>query len=150
MLKTLDVSVGYPTVLTGRKIVHFLYIHLRLYDITPEQWTVLRYLGGQDGITQKDLSQKSGKDQATVTRILDILDRKGWIERRANADDRRSYLVYFTEEGKALRDKLEPLMQEIYEKVFDGISEEKLEVFLEVLSQVNDNLEYEFEKQMVK
>ncbi|MBM7646553.1 DNA-binding MarR family transcriptional regulator [Scopulibacillus daqui] len=150
MFNSLDVSIGYPTVLTGRRIVHFLYSHLRLYDITPEQWTILRYLGGQDGITQKELSQKSGKDQATVTRILDILDRKELIVRQSNASDRRSFLVYLTEEGKALRDTIEPIMQEIYEKVFNGIPEEKLEIFLEVLNQVNENLEYELEKQTVR
>ncbi|TCP30191.1 MarR family transcriptional regulator [Scopulibacillus darangshiensis] len=150
MHNTIDAAVGYPTVLTGRKIVHLLFVHLKSYDITPEQWTVLRYLGEQDGITQKELSQKSGKDQATLTRILDNMDRKTWIERKANSNDRRSFLVYLTDSGERLRHVLEPSIEKVYQKVFNGISEEQIALLKITLEHMERNIEIALEEEKVK
>lgn len=141
MKETYDEFIGYPTVLLGRKIVYLLAIYLRPYGITPEQWTVLRYLGQEDGITQKELSGKSGKDPGTLARILDIMDRKNWIERKTNNNDRRSFLVCLTNEGEHLRKKLKPFIESIYENVFKDITEDQLECFLNCLEQLEQNIE---------
>ncbi|HEU5138650.1 MAG TPA: MarR family transcriptional regulator [Bacillales bacterium] len=150
MVDTFDRAVGYPTVLTGRKIVHLLYLNLRFYDITPEQWTILRFLGERDGITQKELSEASGKDQPTVTRILNIMDRKGWIRRHSNSGDRRSFLIRLTMEGRILLDELQPVVEETFSAVLDGISSEDLEMLKRVLRQMDANMENEFDKQKIK
>lgn len=150
MFDTFDRTIGYPTVLTGRKIVRLLYLNLRLYDITPEQWTILRFLGERDGISQKELSEASGKDQPTITRILNIMVRKGWIRREANSEDRRSFLIDLTMEGQILLDQLVPVVEETFEKVVSGISEEHLTVLQHVLREMDANLENEFDKQKVK
>lgn len=141
MKATYDRTVGYPTVLTGRKIVYLLSISLRPYEITPEQWTVLRFLGEEDGIAQKALSEKSGKDPGTLARILDIMDRKKWVKRITNTKDRRSFLICLTNEGERLREELEPLIENIYEKVFQDISEKQLEDFLLCLETLEKNVE---------
>lgn len=141
MEQTYDVAVGYPTVLTGRKIVYLLSIYLRPFDITPEQWTVLRYLGEQDGISQKELSSKSEKDQGTLARILDNMDRKHWIERKTNNKDRRSFLVFLTPEGRHLKEQLEPGIEKLFQQVFAGVTAETLDCFLNCLEQLKSNIE---------
>lgn len=147
---TFDRTVGYPTVLTGRKIVRLLFLNLRMYDITPEQWTVLRFLGERDGITQKELSDLTGKDQPTLTRILTIMDRKGWIDRRANREDRRSFLVWLTGNGLDLLEQLRPLVEASFERMLDGISEEQLQILRQVLQELDRNIENEFERLKIK
>ena len=69
-------------------------------DITLEQYVVLYNLVDQDGINQKSLSHKVDKDQATLARILDILENRGYVVRRTTEKDRRAFLVFITEEGK--------------------------------------------------
>lgn len=69
-------------------------------DITLEQYVVLYNLVDQDGINQKSLSHKVDKDQATLARILDILENRGYVVRRTTEKDRRAFLVFITDEGK--------------------------------------------------
>ena len=69
-------------------------------DITLEQYVVLYNLVDQDGINQKSLSHKVDKDQATLARILDILENRGYVVRRTTEKDRRAFLVFITKEGK--------------------------------------------------
>lgn len=146
---TYDKTIGYPTVLTGRKIVRLLFLSLRAYDITPEQWTILRFLGDHGEIAQKELSEMSGKDQPTVTRILNIMNRKGWISRMENNRDRRSFFICLTSDGKKLLDQLRPVVEETFTKVLNGISDEQMKNLMHILSLLDANLENEFEKQKV-
>lgn len=96
-------SFGYCTVQTGRNITRFLTLCLKNHDITPEQWTVIKRLADQDGISQKELSRNVDKDQATLTRILDILERKELIQKQMNKEDRRSFLIYLTDRAERSR-----------------------------------------------
>ncbi|OIK05183.1 MarR family transcriptional regulator [Bacillus sp. MUM 13] len=125
---------------TSRNLLRFLALQLKEYEVTPEQWSVLKSLGIHDGVTQKELSQKTDKDQATLTRILDILERKLLIERRPNKEDRRSFLIHITEAGKNLKEHLYPFIEGLYGKqLLNGISEENLNLLQQVLIQINEN-----------
>lgn len=125
---------------TSRNLLRFLALQLKEYEVTPEQWSVLKSLEINDGVTQKELSQKTDKDQATLTRILDILERKLLIERRPNKEDRRSFLIHITEAGKKLKEHLYPFIEGLYGKqLLNGISEEDLNLLQQVLIQINEN-----------
>ena len=109
--------------------------------MTPEQWTVLKRLAEQDGISQKELALKSEKDQPTVTRILDILERKELIYKQKNVEDRRSFLIFITDKGMTAKNELAPFIEGLYEEtILKGISEKDLEVYKSVLSQINENM----------
>ncbi len=72
---------------TSRALIRYLTAHFKEDDITPEQWTVLKRLGEEDGITQKELALVTDKDQATLTKILDLLERKKLVRRGKNKED---------------------------------------------------------------
>ncbi|PFA70492.1 transcriptional regulator [Bacillus sp. AFS015802] len=136
-----DESIGLYTSHTVKNIIRFLTLHLKEFDVTPEQWTVLKTLAEQDGISQKQLALKAEKDQPTVTRILDILERKELIYKQKNTEDRRSFLIFITEKGMTAKDELSPFIESLYEgTILRGISEEELEVYKSVLSQINANI----------
>ncbi|UTE77169.1 MULTISPECIES: MarR family transcriptional regulator [unclassified Rossellomorea] len=136
-----DESIGLYTSHTVKNIIRFLTLHLKDFDVTPEQWTVLKRLAEQDGISQKQLAIRSEKDQPTVTRILDILERKELIYKQKNAEDRRSFLIFITEKGMKAKEELSPFIENLYEDtILKGISEEELEVYKSVLSQINANM----------
>ena len=136
-----DETIGLYTSHTVKNIIRFLTFHLKEFDVTPEQWTVLKRLAEQDGISQKELALKSEKDQPTVTRILDILERKELIYKQKNVEDRRSFLIFITDKGMTAKNELAPFIEGLYEEtILKGISEKDLEVYKSVLSQINENM----------
>ncbi|WP_152399861.1 MarR family winged helix-turn-helix transcriptional regulator [Paenibacillus cellulositrophicus] len=126
---------------TSRALNRYMALHLKDDDITPEQWTVIKRLSEQDGITQKDLAWIADKDQANLTKILDILERKHLVRRSRNEEDRRSFLIYITEEGRKLHGEVVGRINRLYrEEVLAGIPESELALFSEMLKRINRNI----------
>ncbi|WNQ09867.1 MarR family transcriptional regulator [Paenibacillus aurantius] len=141
-MKTKKEPFGYLTAMASRVMVRSLTLSLKPYDLTPEQWTVLKRLAEEDDITQKELALRSDKDQPTITRILDILERKQFISRKPNGEDRRSYRILITGKGREHQELVRPLVEEQFEsKLLNRIPPEHLEIFKSVLFQMIDNLE---------
>lgn len=140
MFESYDKNIGNFTSLVNKKMVYFLNSQLGVFDITAEQWQVLLTLSKQNGISQKILSQAVNKDQPTLTRMLDILERKALVERHASKEDRRSFSIYITEKGLDLTDKLIPYIEDIFKKILNGISENDLKIYLDVLTKIDNNI----------
>jgi DNA-binding MarR family transcriptional regulator len=113
----------------------------RGHDISGEQWVVLKRLYEMPGISQTDIADSTFKDPASVTRMLDLLELRGFIERRAVQGDRRSTAVHLTEKGGNFVNEVIPLAVEMRKFGMRGVSDEDKEVFLKVLDQVYENLE---------
>lgn len=114
---------------------------LERYDVTLEQFVVLYNLVIEDGINQKKLSGRVDKDQATLARILDILENRGYVERRTTEKDRRAFLVFITEKG---RDKVKETARRlgtVHKEIIDGIPGGKVDEFIDLIKQMNANLE---------
>lgn len=134
-----DDSLGFLVGKTSRKMAQLLACRFKPFDITVEQWSVLCRLREQDGITQKELAARAVKDQPTITRILDCLDRKGMVRREANAEDRRSFLIRITPEGAKMADKLIPLEMQSMKDIMNGLSPERIAAFRETLRLLENN-----------
>jgi DNA-binding MarR family transcriptional regulator len=70
--------------------------------ITSIQGMVLNFLYESDGITAVELGNKAELDSSTMTGVLDRLEASDLIERRANPEDRRSILIYLTNNGSTV------------------------------------------------
>ena len=140
MFESYDKNVGNFTNLINKKMVYFLNSQLGVFDLTAEQWQVLLTLSKQNKINQKILSQAVNKDQPTLTRMLDILERKALVERHLSKEDRRSFSVHITEKGLNLTEKLTPYIEDIFKKILNGISEKDLETYLDVLTKIDNNI----------
>lgn len=138
---SLDDLIGFNTVRTSKKISRYLNLNLKSYQITTEQWSVLKRLYEKNQVNQKDLSERADKDQATLTKILDLLEKKQYISRTPNPEDRRSYLIDLTPQGARLVEQLTPFVETLFEKVTAGLSSEQLNMYLEVLLKLHSNLE---------
>ena len=66
------------------------------------EWHVFACLYDQDGLMTTKLAEYALIEQSRLTRILDQMDQKGWIERRIDPKDRRRVRVYLTEMGTGL------------------------------------------------
>ena len=140
MFESYDQNVGNFTNLVNKKMVYYLNSQLGVFDITAEQWQVLLKLSKQNNINQKVLSKIVNKDQPTLTRMLDILERKALVERHVSKEDRRSFCIHITEKGLALTEKLIPYIEDIFKKILNGISEKDLNIYLDVLTKIDKNI----------
>ncbi|KQY83028.1 transcriptional regulator [Paenibacillus sp. Root52] len=137
---SLEQSVGFMLGLTHRKAVALLATKFKPYDITTEQFSVLFNIGKGEGVNQKEVALRVFKDQPTTARIIDLLEKKGWVERQTSEQDRRAYLLYLTTEGRTMLDNLVPIEREMNKELAEGIPEDQMEAFKHTLSLINHNL----------
>lgn len=109
-------------------------------DMTFEMLQIMYRLWIEQGVSQQFLAEKTAKDKACLTNLINNLERKGWVKREENPVDRRNRLVYLTREGDELREQALPLLHTIYEKVGDKISLSQLESCNKQLKKLNDVL----------
>ncbi|MBM7578051.1 MarR family winged helix-turn-helix transcriptional regulator [Jeotgalibacillus terrae] len=142
MYKEKDEHIGIYTSHTIKAIIRFLTTELKQFDITPEQWIVLKRLAANDGITQKELAVLADKDRPSITRILDILEQKELARKEKHHTDRRSFSVFITPRGIELKNQLLPFLEDVYEdRILKDITDEELEVYRRVLEKMNRNIE---------
>ncbi|QUM77153.1 MarR family transcriptional regulator [Moritella sp. 24] len=72
-------------------------------------WPTLMCLWEEEGITQRDIALKSKVESSTTTRTLDKLVALALVERRDDPNSRRSFRIYLTDAGKALKTDLLPI-----------------------------------------
>lgn len=82
--------------------------HIRFMGLTPSQFDVIVTLGDTDGMTCKDLSEKTLVTKGTLTGVLDRLEAKGIIERIPSREDRRAIIIKLTQKGDDLFRKVFP------------------------------------------
>ena len=110
------------------------------FGITIDQWSVLKVLYNEDPMTHKELAEKTGKDQPTLTRIVDIIIKKELVERVEHPNDRRCLLVQLTDTGKERIKMLSPEIAAIRMKAWENLSEEDFKNFTRILNTIYTNL----------
>ena len=108
-------------------------------DITTEQWVVIDNLQRQDGLSQNELATVSFKNAPTLSRIIDLLVKKNWLERRKSPEDKRSWLIFLTEEGRAVHAELMPHVKKLRAKGWEGLSDDDFARFSEIMDMVYGN-----------
>jgi DNA-binding MarR family transcriptional regulator len=111
------------------------------HDLTPEQCGVLVRLRDLQGINQSQLGKNLYKDRHSITRILNLLESRGYIERRPDGTDKRVYRIFLTREGSILGDALMPLIAGHFDRVFSGLTDEDLLSMQKTLAQIIKNIE---------
>ncbi len=138
----LNQSAGYLTHIVGLLLKREFTETIKKNDIniTPEQWAVLNRLKENSGITQKELAKASFKDATNITRIIDKLENKGLIHRKANPSDRRIWEVYITDQGIEVRDLIEPLAKAVLLRATKSIDDSEMEMYNSIAKKIIDNL----------
>ncbi len=110
------------------------------YNITTEQWSVLAKLNEEDGVYQKQLGDYLFKDKPTITRILDVMEKKNLIIRISDEKDRRKTKVYLTQTGKDVVERLIPVVEDFQKNLTKNISEEETENLTQILKKLSENI----------
>lgn len=109
-------------------------------DITIDQKLILQYLNDHPGLSQNEIAELVFKDNASLTRMIDLMVQKGFLLRSINPDDRRRFKIKLTPKGKKVLEKLAPVIEENRIKAFAGITEEELVQLELTLNKILSNL----------
>lgn len=112
-------------------------------ELTKEQWSVLALLWKEDGKSQQFLADQSFRTRPSITRLIDNMEKEGLVERRNDAHDRRSNLVFLTPKGKQLEEKVIKLVKHTVDIAVNGISQEEIQTMRHVFEKIYNNLEAE-------
>jgi DNA-binding MarR family transcriptional regulator len=95
--------------------------------ISFKQYFYLRALFEEDGVSQVELGEAVGMERATVTAVLDTLEREGLVRREPHPDDRRKTNVFLTTKAKKLRAPLLATINRLNRVYLTGISNAEFE-----------------------
>ncbi len=93
---------------------------LEPYGITPAQYLIIECLWVVDGLSPKLLGELLRFDSATLTGLIDRLERAGFVVRERNPDDRRAIRVCLTKKGAAQKEELRALRLRANEEILQG------------------------------
>lgn len=135
-------SLGHKLEITSRLMSNGLNQVFRRneFAITIEQWGIINFLAVEDGVSQNQLALMQGKDHTSISRLIDNLIKKQFVNRVSDSVDRRTNLIYLTEKGRKLQEKSVELVQEHNGKALDGIDPEDIKICQKVLDQIVRNL----------
>ncbi len=111
------------------------------FNVTIDQWLILKNLDNDRYLKQTELAELTGKDTPTLTRIIDLLCKKGLTERVIHKTDRRSFTVHLTKTGEGLLSELSPKVDDIRMQAWEGLSETDYEDLKRILNKIYQNLE---------
>lgn len=140
MPESLKASLGYQIRVTHRDFQNQLKATISPYGVSLGMWYFLRVLWEEDGLTQRELSDRVGTMEPTTLTALRSMEKKNLIIRKRNAVDGRKINVFLSDKGRNLKDVLLPQSARIVERAVRGFSESERELLHRALIQVRENL----------
>lgn len=109
---------------------------------TPTQMLIVQHLLKNNGVTyQRDLEDVLNLRRATVSGVLQTMEKNGILERTVS-EDRRVKKVILNKDAKKFFDNKKEIFERLEKKMILNVSEDDLKVFLKVLKQFKNNIEY--------
>lgn len=114
---------------------------LRDYDITTDQWIILRKIALDSGkYNQRELADSCFKERAAITRMIDLMEKKQLIYRSTSLADRREYLLYITDEGRSLYESTLERVSSEYDAIYEVLSKDEVEEAITLLEKLERGL----------
>jgi DNA-binding MarR family transcriptional regulator len=101
--------------------------HIRTLGLTPSQFDIVATLGNTEGMSFKELGEKTLITKGTLTGVVDRMVAKGLAQRMASPNDGRCHIVQLTRAGAALFERIFPAHLEYIGQAFAGFSRAEME-----------------------
>ena len=119
--------------------IHTLLEALGLYRGQP---SVLQALWEHEGLMHTELARHLQVQPATITRMLQRMEKAGFVERRPDPEDHRVSRVYLTETGKAVRADVQQVWRQLEEEAFAGFTLEEQVLLRRFFLHIRENLKH--------
>jgi DNA-binding MarR family transcriptional regulator len=110
---------------------------LGLYRGQP---SVLQALWEQEGLMHTELARRVQVQPATITKMLQRMEKTGFVERRPDPDDQRVSRVYLTEAGRAVRADVHQVWRRLEEEAFAGFTYDEQVLLRRFFLHIRENL----------
>jgi DNA-binding MarR family transcriptional regulator len=125
-----------------KKLKHLQSQTLRISDLTPPQFMVLKLLSEKDKRPFKDLAEELCCTRATVTGIIDTMGKKELVNRLPNLEDRRSMLVQITAKGQNVMIQSAPQIGQSFSNCCDILNSDETQELSMLLKKLNQALNF--------
>ena len=111
------------------------------YGLRSTHVSCLYYLYSAESMTATELCERCEEDKATISRALEFLEDKGFIECQSKAAKRYKSLLYLTEKGNEVGKKIYDTVDRVLDEVGVGLNDEQRKDFYAYLTVISDNLD---------
>lgn len=108
--------------------------------ITVEQWILLKIIEESNQLSQRELATKSLRDPASITRTLDILEKRNYVMRNSIPNNRRRYDLALTKVGQKLVAEHLDIIKEHRKRSVQGFTKQELSQLSTFLSRIQENM----------
>lgn len=133
-------SVGHQVRWAHRALQRELEERLRPFGISNGMWHFLRALWEEDGLSQRELSDRVGTSEPTTVSALHAMEKRGLALRVPNNEDRRKSNIFLTRPAKDLRDMLLREAREVNRTATAGIAAAEIQCLKATLAKIRENL----------
>ena len=105
-------------------------------DVTSVQFAAMQAIDLHGEMEQSQIAQSIHYDKATIGGVIDRLEKRGWVERKANPKDRRAKLVTLTKEGRQALEVFTPVVKELQDQVVANLSSEERALFIQLAQKI--------------
>lgn len=96
-------------------------------EMTFEMLQVMHCLWITEGVSQQYLAERTSKDKACLTNLINNLEKKKWVFRQEDLSDKRNRLVFLTSEGRELCQLVRPLLDGLYAQITKRMTERQVQ-----------------------
>ena len=107
------------------------------YDLSREQYELLEVLWERDHVNQQNISKRLQKDKYNATKQLNTLQKRGYVQRKIDKEDKRSNFVVLTEKGVDSRHVLRQIVEQVHTDISFTLSPQELKSAIWVLNKLN-------------
>ncbi len=147
MTKKLEVGEGYSLVDVHMALLRAMQAQKALLrpfgaslGLATGQPRVVSYLAAHESATQREIAEFLAMDPASVCRMLEALEKNGFVTTAENPTDRRTKLIKLTEAGRACVEPWDARCYEVDEAMLSGFNETEREQFMDFLERARVNL----------
>lgn len=119
-----------------------LFRYLKPYGLWKGQPKILIHLSKNDGLTKKEIAHHHSLAPSTVTKSIERLEKHQFVKTAVDQHDKRKIRVYITEKGRQTERDLFDYKRFYTEMMFDGISEDELDVMNDILARMVRNINH--------
>ena len=107
------------------------------YDLSREQYELLEVLWEREHVNQQNISKRVQKDKYNVTKLLNTLQKRRYVQRKIDKEDKRSNFVVLTEKGVDSRHVLRQIVEQVHTDISFTLSPQELKSAIWVLNKLN-------------
>lgn len=133
-------SIGFLVWDAKRVLTQVFSARIARHGLSYGLWPFMRALAAENGLTQRELSERVHMKGPTTVAAINRLERKGMVKRVRSKTDGRKINVYLTDKGRKVLDRVAPDIDQVNRQALAKVSGKDQEAFRRMLRRFRNNL----------